>query len=250
MSESVIVFNNVGKSYPHYQHILGGVKGLLFNLPAALKSLKHTRYESLCGISFEVKKGECLGVVGRNGAGKSTTLGLIAGVLKPTLGQVLVKERVSPLLELGAGFSGELTGRENIYLNGVLMGMTRAEVALREKEIIEFSELGEFIDQPIRMYSSGMLARLGFSVVSGLDPELLLIDEILAVGDLHFQKKCMDKMLGFKKQGVTMVFVSHALGDVKSICDRVIWIENHVVKMIGPVDPVVDAYWQSFQNPS
>jgi lipopolysaccharide transport system ATP-binding protein len=248
MSEAVVTFENVGKSYPQYQHVLGGLKNLLFNLPAALRSWKQVRFESLRDISFEVKPGECLGIVGRNGAGKSTTLGLIAGVLRPTQGRVMVRKRVSPLLELGAGFSGDLTGRENIYLNGILMGMTRADVAKREKSIVEFSELGDFIDQPIRVYSSGMMARLGFSVVSGLEPELMLVDEILAVGDLQFQQKCKDKMLEFKKNGVTMVFVSHALGEVKSICDRVMWIENHAVKMIGPVAPVVDAYWHSFQT--
>jgi lipopolysaccharide transport system ATP-binding protein len=248
MSEPVVVFKNVGKSYPQYNHITGGLKNFIFHLPTALKTLRTARYESLRDLSFEVQSGECLGVIGRNGAGKSTTLGLIAGVLKQTLGDVIVKKRVFPLLELGAGFNHDLTGRENIYLNGILMGMTKAEVACKETEIIEFSELGEFINQPIRVYSSGMLARLGFSVVACLEPELLLIDEILAVGDMEFQKKCLDKMLAFKQKGVTMIFVSHSMEDVKRICDRALWIENHMLKQIGPVQDVVQAYAQSFHS--
>lgn len=245
MSDAIVRFEQVSKSYPQYHHITGGIKNFLFNLPQALRTLKQARYESLKGISFEVRKGETFGIIGRNGAGKSTTLGLIAGVLKPTSGVVTVRARVSPLLELGAGFSHDLTGRENIYLNGILMGMTRKEVERKTAEIIEFSELGDFIDQPIRVYSSGMLARLGFSVVSGLDPELLLIDEILAVGDAQFQKKCLEKMHGFKAQGVTMILVSHALGDVKAICDRVMWIEDHCVRMTGPAAEGVNAYMRS-----
>lgn len=242
MREPVIIFNNVSKSYPLYHHITGGIKYFLFNLPQALKSIRNSRYEALKDISFEVYKRETLGIIGKNGAGKSTILGLIAGVLKPSKGNIVVKGRVSPLLELGAGFHPELTGRENIILNGVLMGLTRSEVIKKIDEIIEFSELKEFIDQPIRTYSSGMLARLGFSVVAHLDPEILLIDEVLAVGDMDFQKKCLDKMIGFKKRGVTMVFVSHSMEQVKMICDRVMLIDNHSVKMIGaPVD-IVGSY--------
>lgn len=203
--------------------------------------MRNTRYEALLDISFEVYKGETFGIIGRNGAGKSTALGLIAGVLKPSKGRVIVNGRISPLLELGAGFHFELTGRENIMLNGVLLGLTRAEVKKKIDEIIEFSELGAFIDQPIRTYSSGMLARLGFSVVSSLDPEILLIDEILAVGDMEFQKKCTDRMMGFKNSGVTMVFVSHNMVDVLQICDRVVWIDGHTIKMLGtPQDVVTD----------
>jgi lipopolysaccharide transport system ATP-binding protein len=141
--------------------------------------------------------------------------------------------RVSPLLELGAGFHPELTGRENIALKGVLIGLSRAEVQNKMEEIINFSELGEFIDQPTRVYSSGMLARLGFSIVASLDPEILLIDEILAVGDAEFQKKCLKRMEEFKSRGVTIVFVSHSQDQVKRICDKVLWIENHMVKIIG-----------------
>lgn len=242
MSEPVIIFDNVSKSYPLYNHITGGIKNFLFNLPKAVSSIKNSRYEVLRGIFFEVFKGESFGIIGRNGAGKSTTLGLIAGVLIPSKGRVTVRGKISPLLELGGGFHPELTGRENIMLNGVLLGLTRLEVRKKMEEIIEFSELREFINQPIRTYSSGMLARLGFSVVSSLDPEILLIDEILAVGDIKFQIKCFDKMMGFKKSGVTIVFVSHSMEDVKMICDRVMWIEDHRIKMTGKAYEVVEGY--------
>ena len=242
MSKPVIVFDRVCKQYSLYHHITGGIKNVLFHLPSTLSSIKNSRYEALRDISFEVYKGEALGIVGRNGAGKSTILGLIAGVLKPSGGGVIVKGQVAALLELGAGFHPELTGRENIKLNGVIMGLTKSAVAKKMDEIIEFSELREFIDQPIRVYSSGMLARLGFSVVAHLDPEILLIDEILAVGDMDFQKKCIDKIMGFKKKGVTIVFVSHAMPDVVRICDRVAWVEDHTIKMIGRPGDVVSSY--------
>jgi len=242
MSEPVIVLDNVSKSYPLYHHITGGIKNFLFNLPEALNSMRNNRFEALKDISFKVHKGETLGIIGRNGAGKSTLLGLIAGVLKPTNGKIIVNGRISPLLELGGGFHSELTGNENIILNGVLLGMSRVEVKSKMKEIVEFSELGDFIDQPIRVYSSGMLARLGFSVVSCLDPEILLIDEILVVGDMEFQKKCIEKMMGFKKNGVTIIFVSHSMEDVKRICDRVIWIEEHSLEMAGEPEIVIERY--------
>ena len=242
MNRPVIVFDHVSKSYPLYHHVTGGIKHFLFNLPKGLDSLKNSRFEALKDISFEVYKGESLGIIGRNGAGKSTALGIITGVLRPSQGRVTVTGRISPLLELGAGFYPELTGRENIVLNGVILGLTRAEVFDKMEDIIRFSELDAFIDQPIRTYSSGMLARLGFSVVSSLDPEILLIDEILAVGDIDFQKKCLDRMMGFKKSGVTIVFVSHAMEHIKMICDRVIWIENHTLKMIGDPEDIVASY--------
>lgn len=237
--ERVIVFHEVSKAYPLYHHITGGIKNFLFNLPKGLNSLRHARYEVLHKISFEVFKGETFGVLGKNGAGKSTILGLIAGVLKPNQGTIEIKERISPLLELGAGFHPELTGRENILLKGVLIGLRRSEVAAKMDEIVTFSELNSFIDQPVRIYSSGMLARLGFSIVASLNPEILLIDEILAVGDSEFQKKCLERMAEFKRNGVTMVFVSHSAQHIERICDRVMLIENHQVKTIGDPSTVL-----------
>jgi len=187
LKEPVIVFDGVTKTYPYYGYITAGLKMFLFNLPEAINHTKK-RFTALREISFEVYGGECFGVVGNNGAGKSTLLGLAAGALKPDKGTIEIKGRVSPLLELGAGFHPELTGRENIVLNGVLLGMTRKKVVRKMDEIIGFSELEEFIDQPLRTYSSGMVTRLGFSVIAHLDPEILLVDEVLAVGDINFQK--------------------------------------------------------------
>lgn len=247
MKEAAITFNNVSKSYPRYHHITGGLKNFLFHMPKALSNTKSSRFEALKNISFEIRKGESFGIIGKNGAGKSTILGLMAGVLKPSSGTLTVNGRVSPLLELGAGFHHELTGRENIVLNGVLLGLTRNEVLAKMDEIIDFSELGEFIEEPIRTYSSGMYARLGFSIVSSLDPEILLIDEILGVGDMYFQEKCKVRMMEFKKKGVTMVFVSHSMEEVSNICDRVALIENHTLtlKDVGTPASVIAKYTRS-----
>lgn len=245
MNEPIIVFDNVSKSYPLYHHITGGFKRMIIHFPRAIRQMNNSRYEALRDISFEVYKGESLGIIGRNGAGKSTILGLIAGVLLPSKGRIEVKGRVSPLLELGAGFHPELTGIENIMLNGILLGLTRKEVLKKMDEIIEFAELSDFIDQPVRVYSSGMLTRLGFSVVSSLDPDILLVDEVLAVGDINFQKKCMDRMKAFKANGVTMVLVSHSMSGIEGLCDRVLWIDEHTVKMTGKPDEVIAGYMKA-----
>jgi len=241
MNKKVVVFSGVSKSYPLY-HQMMGIKNFLFNFSTSIRTMRDTRFEALKDISFEIEKGETFGIIGKNGAGKSTILGLIAGVLKPTKGKVFVEGRVSPLLELGAGFHPDLTGRENILLNGVLIGFSKTEVLKKMDDIIAFSEIKEFIDQPVRVYSSGMLARLGFSVVASLDPEILLIDEVLAVGDIDFQKKCLDRMAEFKKGNVTIVFVSHSMANVEKICDRVVWIENHSIKMMGATKDVTELY--------
>lgn len=248
MREPVVSFHNVSKSYPLYKSFRG-IKNFLFNFPQSITSMKQERFEALRDINFEVYEGEKFGIIGRNGAGKSTTLGLVAGVLKPDRGTVVVRGRISPLLSLGAGFHPELTGRENIVLNGVLLGLTRREVWKKMDEIIEFSELGEFIDRPIRVYSSGMMARLGFSVVAHLDPEILLIDEVLGVGDIRFQRKCFNKMMGFRDSGVTMVLVTHAVASVINICDRAMWIEDHVVRMVGDPLEVVECYCEALGVP-
>jgi lipopolysaccharide transport system ATP-binding protein len=241
MREPIISFDNVSKSYPFYRH-MRGIKNFLFNFPKSISTLTEQQFEALKGISFDIYEGENFGIIGNNGAGKSTTLGLIAGVLAPNVGRVIVKRRVSPLLALGAGFHPELSGRENIVLNGVLMGLTRREVLNKMEEIIDFSELGEFIDNPIRVYSSGMLARLGFSVVAHLDPEILLIDEVLGVGDIRFQQKCLKKMLDFKESGVTIVLVTHAIPSIIELCDRAMWIDNHTIRMIGSPKEIAEQY--------
>ncbi|NOR54977.1 MAG: ATP-binding cassette domain-containing protein [Sulfurovum sp.] len=235
-----IKFENVSK---HYRLInSGGIKTFLFNFVSQIKSYRKNVFHALEDISFEIKDKEVVGIIGRNGAGKSTTLGLIAGVLSPTSGNVEVKGRIAPLLELGAGFHHDLTGRENIVLNGLLLGMSKKDIVSKVDEIIEFSELEEFIDQPIRMYSSGMLSRLGFSIAIQTNPEILLIDEVLSVGDKGFQKKSADKIHEFREKGITIVFVSHDVGTVEKLCDKVIWIENHKIKMIGNAKDVISAY--------
>lgn len=242
MIEYAVEFQNVWKSYPSYNHISGGVKSFLFHFIQAVQELRQRR-SVLENVSFGINKGECFGFIGRNGAGKSTTLGLIAGVLSPEQGKVRVNGRVSPLLELGAGFHPDLTGRENILLNGVLLGLTKREVKEYEAEIIEFSELGEFIDRPVRTYSSGMYAKLGFSVVSKLKPEIILVDEILSVGDISFARKCEATFDGFRANpDVTVIIVSHCLSTVSQNCDRAAWVENKTIKMVGPAKDVVKAY--------
>lgn len=242
MMESVIVFNNVTKKYPLYHHIGSGIKELLFHPKRALNLFRGRQYLAIENISFTVNKGEAVALIGRNGAGKSTSLGLVAGVIKPTAGQVSTRGRVASMLELGGGFHPELTGRENIYLNATLLGLRRKEVQQRIDKIIEFSELGQFIDEPIRVYSSGMLAKLGFSVITQVDPDVLIIDEVLAVGDIAFQAKCIKTIREFKSRGVTILFVSHNMKDVEKICDRVVWIENHKLKQIGAAKEIVEQY--------
>jgi lipopolysaccharide transport system ATP-binding protein len=241
MNDPIISFSNVSKSYPFYRHVRG-IKNVLFNFQKSMRSLQEDQFEALRDISFSISEGENFGIIGNNGAGKSTTLGLIAGVLKANKGKVVVRGRVSPLLALGAGFHPELDGRDNIMLNGILMGLTRRQVQSKLEEIIEFSEIGEFIDRPLRVYSSGMLARLGFAVVAHLDPEILLIDEVLGVGDIRFQKKCLNKMLEFKHSGVTIVLVTHSIASIIELCDRAMWIENHVIKMIGDPREIAMTY--------
>ncbi|WP_168403924.1 ABC transporter ATP-binding protein [Erwinia amylovora] len=238
----VIEFINVTKSYPLYHHIGSGIKELIFNPRRALSLLSGRSYLAIEHINFKIEKGESVALIGRNGAGKSTSLGLVAGVLKPTAGKVNVVGRVASMLELGGGFHPELTGRENIRLNATLLGLRRKELKARINDIIEFSELGEFIDEPIRVYSSGMLAKLGFSVISQVDPDILIIDEVLAVGDIAFQRKCIKTINEFKRKGVTILFVSHNLSDIEKVCDRVIWIENHRLKMTGRASEVISAY--------
>ena len=225
-----------------YSHVAGGLKNFLFHFPTYIKEMKTSHFTALKNISFEVLAGETVGIIGKNGAGKSTILGLLAGVLKPTLGEMNVHGRLAPLLQLGAGFHGELSGRENILLNGILLGMLKQEVEEQVDSIIEFSEIGKFIDQPIRTYSSGMKARLGFSVAIHCEPDILLLDEVLSVGDQDFQEKCIEKMLGFKTSGKTIIFDSHSIPQIEQICERVLWIEKGEVFLSGKPEEVLPIY--------
>jgi ABC-2 type transport system ATP-binding protein/lipopolysaccharide transport system ATP-binding protein len=181
-------------------------------------------------------------LVGHNGSGKSTTLKVLAGIYRPTSGTVIVNGRVSALLELGAGFHGELTGRENIRLNGAILGMSRRQIDAAMDRIIEFSGIGEFIDSPVKVYSSGMFVRLGFSIAVSLDPEILIVDEVIAVGDEEFQRKCFDHLFELRKRGTTIILVSHALGLIKDLCDQAIWLDHGRIRMLGDPRNVVDGY--------
>lgn len=240
-----VLFRDVYKEYPFYQHITAGFKSFLFHLPKSIASLKKTKFVALNGISFEVAKGEVFGIIGRNGSGKSTILGLTAGVMKPDRGSVVTRGKISSLLELGAGFHPELSGIENIILNGILSGNTREEMMQKMQEIIEFSELGDFVYQPLRTYSSGMHARLGFSVAVHIDPEILLVDEALAVGDLEFKEKCNRKMKEFMESGATVIIVSHDMPAIAELCNRVAWIDNGTIMNIGSPRPVIKDYLSS-----
>jgi ABC-type polysaccharide/polyol phosphate transport system ATPase subunit len=206
------------------------------------------RVQALKDVTFTVHFGECVGVVGKNGAGKSTLLGILARIYKPTSGRVEVHGRVAPLLQLGAGFHPDLTGLENVIFNGVVLGLTRKQVLKRMDAIVEFSELKDFMDAPVRTYSSGMILRLGFSVALHSDADILLVDEALAVGDLAFQHKCYEKISEFQKKGGAILFVSHDMSAVRKSASRVIWLREGKVVQDGNPDEVVSAYEASTQT--
>lgn len=214
----------------------------------ALVNLIHQRNSSteefwaLRNVSFEVNRGETLGIIGENGSGKSTILKLITRILEPTSGKVEVSGRVSALIELGAGFHPDLSGRENIYLNGSIMGFGRKEMDRRFDEIVSFAELEKFIDTPVKHYSSGMYARLGFSVAISVDPDILIVDEVLAVGDETFQRKCFDRIAEFRRRGKTIILVSHALPQVEALCDRAVWVDHGSVEIEGSTDRTIRGY--------
>jgi len=199
-------------------------------------------FEAIKHISFKVSKGEAVGIVGRNGSGKSTILKLAAGVYEPSEGRVTVQGTVAPLIELGAGFHYELTGRENIVLNGLLLGLTKRQIKTREERIIEFSELGDFIDSPVKQYSSGMYMRLAFSVATEVDPDILIVDEILGVGDGAFQEKCFERIRRFREAGKTILLVTHAMDQVRTLCDRVLLIRGGQLADDGLPDFVIARY--------
>lgn len=206
------------------------------------RRLVYNDFWALKGISFNLYRGDILGVIGRNGAGKSTMLKVIARVLHPTRGRMIIRGNVAPLLELGAGFSYELTGRENVYVNGTLLGNKRKEIDELFPSIVDFAEIPDFIDSPIRTYSTGMTSRLGFAVATCVRPDILLIDEVLSVGDSHFRKKCLDRMNDFQEKGSTILLVSHDMTTVRSFCKTVIWLDNGLIRMEGNAEEVVDAY--------
>jgi ABC-type polysaccharide/polyol phosphate transport system ATPase subunit len=235
---NAVEFQGVSKSYAIYDAPGDRLKELL-----SLNRLKrHQDFWALHDVSFEVKRGETFCIVGENGSGKSTLLQMVAGILHPTSGTVGIHGRVSALLELGAGFNPEFSGRDNVYLNGSILGLTTRQIDERYKDIAAFAEIGDFIDQPVKTYSSGMVVRLAFAVAINVDPEILLVDEALAVGDIYFRQRCMRKVHELRQRGITILFVSHAVSDVKAIGDRVLWLDHGRMIDVGEPDRVVSKY--------
>lgn len=242
VSEYSIVCDNVKKSFNVYLDKSNTLKESILSL------FKRNRKEKrivLDGINLKVKKGECVALIGTNGSGKSTLLKLMTKIIYPNKGKIETNGKLTSLLELGAGFHQDFSGRENIYFNASIFGLTKKQIDARIDDIVEFSELGDFIDNPVRTYSSGMYMRLAFSVAINVDADILLVDEILSVGDQHFQEKCLNKMKELRDSGKTMVFVTHSMGQVKELCNRAVWLYDGKIKMDGKADEVVDAYLEA-----
>ena len=236
---ALIEFEHVSKTFTH----TGGAKLLRAHIADTIRRRTHREvFYALKDVSFQVEPGECMAIVGANGAGKSTLLSLVTGLCQPSAGRVAVNGRVAALLELGSGFHPDLTGAENILLNASLLGLSRKRTEACFDEIVEFSGIGDFIQDPIRMYSSGMTMRLAFSVAVHVDPDILIIDEILAVGDQAFQTKCFERIARFKEEGRTLLFVSHSPQLVRQFCDRTLWLDNGQAVLIGTPDQVLNAY--------
>lgn len=236
-----IILQNISKKYT-----------LVQDRPILLKNLflpqRKEEVWALKNISLTIKKGETIGIIGENGSGKSTLLKIISGITSPTSGTVSVNGRVASLIELGAGFHQDLTGKENVYLNGTLLGLTRKEIDRKYKEVVEFADIGKFINQPIRTYSSGMVVRLGFSVAVHLDPDILLIDEVLAVGDEEFQRKCIEAISQCKELGKTLLIVSHNLNLIARLCQKSVWINNGKIKLFEQTRTVIESYLDALES--
>ncbi len=239
----VIILNNVSVRYRAPEEAIGTFKE--YAIQVLRRNVRFREFKALNNVDLQVNQGEILGIIGRNGAGKSTLLKVIARVLIPTEGRVRIRGMVSPLLELGAGFHPELTGRENIFLNGTLLGHPRREIESRLPEITEFAELGAFIDSPLRTYSSGMVARLGFSIATTWRPEILILDEVLSVGDEAFRHKCQLRMEKYRDEGATTLLVTHDSGTVESLCSRAVWLDHGQIKAIGSSQEIVALYRES-----
>jgi ABC-2 type transport system ATP-binding protein/lipopolysaccharide transport system ATP-binding protein len=238
-TDAAIVVDSVSKRFRMHRDQPTNLKE---KLTRRSRSTRTEDFWALRDVSLEIPRGTTYGLIGHNGSGKSTLLKLIAGIHRPTAGTITANGRVSAMLELGAGFHPELSGRENIYFNGSILGLTRREITARLDDIIEFSGIGDFIDVPVKVYSSGMYVRLGFSIAANLDPELLIIDEIVAVGDEEFQRRCFDRLYELRRKGTTIVFVSHSLALIQTLCDRVAWLEHGNLRAEGPAFEVVDKY--------
>lgn len=251
MTATAIKIDNIGKEYTigraksNYSTIRESISEILRKPFRDVSSTDGEKIWALKNVSFEVDEGEVLGIVGRNGSGKSTLLKILSRIVRPTRGRAVVSGRVGSLLEVGTGFHQELTGRENIFLNGAILGMKKAEIRRNFDAIVQFSEIEKFLDTPVKRYSSGMYVRLAFAVAAHLDPEILIVDEVLAVGDVAFQKKCLGKMDELSKSGRTVLFVSHNLGVINQLCDRAVWLDNGKLVKIGHTHEVIGKYLQS-----
>jgi ABC-2 type transport system ATP-binding protein/lipopolysaccharide transport system ATP-binding protein len=239
-SGQVILLEDVSVRYRVPSERIGSFKEYMIRL--LKRQIQMRTFWAVNGVSLDVYRGETFGLVGVNGAGKSTLLKVIARVLRPTKGRVIVRGRVAPLLELGAGFHPELTGKENIFLNSAMLGFSHRETLEKYDQIVDFSELGEFINAPIRTYSTGMYARLGFSVATASEPDVLIIDEILGVGDETFQNKCQARIEAFRQSGAAILLVSHSMATIQAMCQRAAWLDHGVLKAIGEPEQVIQAY--------
>ena len=238
MEEYSIQVQDVYKTFDVYLDKANSLKEKLLFWNRNRKEVR----EVLKGINLNIKKGEAVALIGVNGSGKSTLLKLMTKIIYPNKGKIITDGKLTSLLELGAGFHPDFSGRENIYFNASIFGLTKSQIDARLEQIIEFSELRQFIDNPVRTYSSGMFMRLAFAVAINVDADILLVDEILSVGDQHFQEKCLNKMKELKKEGKTMVFVTHSLDSAKELCDRTVWLHQGVIKMDGNTDEVIEDY--------
>lgn len=236
----MIDIENVSMTYRMTKQRIVSIKEYMVAL--LTHRLQYESFHAISDVSLHVNRGEVIGLIGKNGAGKSTMLKLIAGIMKPTKGKISIYGSIAPMLELGSGFDPELTGRENIYLNGAILGYNKAFLREKYQEIADFSGLGEFIEQPIRIYSSGMVMRLAFSIATVIEPEILIVDEILAVGDAEFREKSKARMLELMSGGTTVLMVSHSIEQIRELCDRAVWLEHGRVKMVGKTDEVCTAY--------
>ncbi len=240
MSDKMIEVKNVTMRFRMSDEPINSLKEIFTT--AVSGKLKFNEFLALDDVSFDLERGKTLGLIGRNGAGKSTTLKLISGILKPTSGTIITRGNIVPMLELGAGFDLELTGKENIYLNGAILGYSKAYLESKYEEIVEFAEIRDFIDMPIRNYSSGMMARLAFSIASVVQPEILIVDEILAVGDVAFQEKSFNRMKELMSGGATVLFVSHDIEKIEEMCDKVIWLDHGKIKDEGSAAEICERY--------
>jgi ABC-type polysaccharide/polyol phosphate transport system ATPase subunit len=241
---AAIAMNNVSKSYPVYASPKDRLKELL----TLNRRRFHSDFWALHGITLEIERGTTFSIIGENGAGKSTLLQLIAGIIRPTSGGLSVNGRVSALLELGSGFNAEFSGRDNVFLNGAILGLTNKEIEGRYPAVVDFAEIGEFINQPVKTYSSGMVVRLAFAIAINVDPEILLVDEALAVGDIYFRQRCMRKIHELHRGGVTIIFVTHSIADVKSLATRALWLANGRIAEVGDPDRVVSHFQAAMVN--